>query len=483
MKRVKVIILPMLLVGLLTGCSFSDLFSFFKKKSGSKLETGERIYSERILFDTSDNSGSNASIKLDYAGDKDEVTSVKIGREELTFAFSKKVLTISGESLKKVGAGEKTATVQFKDGKKKSVDIFNATKFIKTAQDFQGIGADKKACEGYYVLANDIDCSSISNFEPIGQYFEETDPTNFYFHGILDGDGFAIKNVNCSYSDSPNGVSDQQYPSNYDVYSGSPKFTNEAHQAGDNVGIFQVIGSSGVVRNISFDNCKVHGRTIVGVIAGNVMGKVENVLINSNCQAKMDTHFYDDDCNVGAAFGIVAGSGNVKNIISLTSNVNVLGIYEDYGPDYNGKSGNGWDHPADASQEANWWRFAGVSKRLPNSETMLVDNNGKQSNGVYSVVGKCWGQVQDSVGAAFKVTPYGESQFDVAFGHTHTAINKPTSGDSDLGSIENCAVHSLTELKNASTFSSYNFNNSIWNFTDGSFPTLKQNIYRFELAK
>ena len=66
---------------------------------------------------------------------------------------------------------------------------------------------------------------------------------------------------------------------------------------------------------------------------------------------------------------------------------------------------------------------------------------------------------------------------------THTAINKPTSGDSDLGSIENCGVHSLTELKNVSTFSSYNFNSSIWNFTDGSFPSLKQNIYRFELAK
>ena len=474
----------MLLVGLLAGCSFSfsSILDIFKKKGG-KLETGERIYSERILFDTSDESGKNASILLQDTSDKDSVTSVKIGREELTYGFSKKILTISGESLKKVGPGEKTATVQFKDGKKKTVDIFSATKFIKTAADLQAIGESKKACEGYYVLANDIDCSSISNFEPIGQYFSETDPTNFYFHGILDGDGFSIKNINCSYSDSPNGVSDQSYPSNYDVYSGSPKFSNPAHQAGDNVGIFQVIGSSGVVRNVAFDNCKVHGRTIVGVIAGNVMGRVENVLINSNCQVKMDTHFYDDDCNVGAAFGIVAGSGNVKNIISLTTNVSLLGIYEDYGPDYQGKSGNGWDHPSSTSDPANWWRFAGVSKKIPDSETPITDNNGKQSNGVYSVVGKCWGQVQYSVGASFKVTPYGETQFDVAFGHTHTAINKPTSGDSNLGSIENCEVYALSELKSASTYSSYSFNNSIWNITDGSFPSLKQNIYRFELAK
>ena len=475
MKRFKTLILPMLLLASLTGC-----------KSSSKLtwKSGDKVFYDRILFDTSDESAPNPNILLEGTDKKTQVTSVKIGREELGFGFKGKVLTLSAESLKKVGPGEKTATVQFKDGKKTSVEIFSATKFIKTAADFQAIGDSKKACEGYYVLANDIDCSSISNFEPIGQYFEETDPTNFYFHGILDGNGYSIKNVTCSYSDSPYGISDQQYPSNYDVYSGSPKFSNEAHQAGDNTGIFQVIGSSGVVRNVAFDNCKVHGRTIVGVIAGNVMGKVENVLINSNCEAKMDTHFYDDDCNTGAAFGIVAGSGNVNNIISLTTRVSVLGIYEDYGPDYAGKDGNNWDHPQGAPENAaNWWRFAGVSKRLPDSETLITDNNGKQSNGVYSVVGKCWGQVQNSVGAAFKVTPYGESQFDVAFGHTHTAINKPTSGDSNLGSIENCGVHSVTDLKKASTYTSYSFNSSLWNFTDGAFPSLKQNIYRFDIAK
>lgn len=474
MKRLNTLILPMLLLASLTACNSNKKMTW---------KSGDTVYYDRILFDTSDESAPNPHILLENTTKKDKVTSVKIGREEIGFGFSGKVLTLSAEGLKKVGAGEKSAVVLFKDGKKVTVDIFSATKFIKTADEFQAIGASKKACEGYYVLMNDIDCSSIDNFEPIGQYFEETDPTNYYFHGILDGNGFAIKNVTCSYSNGARGVSDQNYPSNYDVYSGSPKFENEAHQAGDNIGIFQVIGSSGVVRNISFDNCKVHGRTIVGVIAGNVMGKVENVRINSNCQVNMDTHFYDDDCNTGAAFGIVAGSGNVKNLVSLTTNIHILDIYEDYGPDYAGKSGNGWDHPADASDPANWWRFAGVSKRLPNSETLITDNNGKQSNGVYSVVGKCWGQVQDSVGASFKVTPYGEPQFDVSFGHTHTAINKPTSGDSNLGSIENCDVYSTTNLKKASTYAAYNFSADLWNIADGSFPSLKQNIYRFSIAK
>ena len=316
------------------------------------------------------------------------------------------------------------------------------------------------------------------------QYFDETDPTNFYFHGVLDGDGFAIKNVNCSYSDSPIGPSGQNYPSNFDVWSGSPKFSNEAHQAGDNVGIFQVIGSSGVVRNITFDNCKVHGRTIVGVVAGNIMGRAENILINSNCQVKMDTHFYDDDCNTGSAFGIVAGSGNVKNVISLTTQVSLLSFYEDYGPDYSGKDGtDGWDHPVGEGNNVNWWRFAGVCKNIPDTSKKLTDSNGKQSNGVYSVVGKCWGQVSDSVGALFTTVPCTEPQFEVSFGHTHTAINKPTSGDSDLGSIDNCAVYTTANLKKASTYQGYNFSEDIWNIVDGALPTMKQNINRFDIAK
>ena len=475
MKRLKSLtILPLLLLASLTACNNNSM----------SWKSGDKVYYDRIVFDTSDETAPNPHI---FLGVNSSVKTVKLGREEIKFGYSGKVLTLSAEALRKAGPGEKSATVTFKDGKKQTVDIFNATKFIKTAEDFQGIGADAKACQGYYILANDIDCSSISTFEPLGQYFEETDPTNFYFHGILDGDGFAIRNVTCSYSDSPTGPAAQSaglnYSSNYDVYSGDPKFENEAHQQGDNIGIFQVIGSSGVVRNIAFDNCKVHGRTIVGVVAGNIMGRAENILINSNCQVKMDTHFYDDDCNTGAAFGIVAGSGNVKNVISLTSKVSLLSFYQDYGPNYAGKIGNGWDHPAEEGNTAEWWNFAGVSKPMPGSETKITDNNGKQSNGVYSVVGKCWGQVSDSIGCAFKVTPTDESQFDVAFGHTHTAVNKPTSGDSDLGSIENCSVATTTNLKKASTYDGYNFSSDVWNIADGSFPTLKHNINRFDIAK
>ena len=472
MKRLQTLILPILLLASLTGCS----------SNGLKWKSGDKVYYDRILFDTSDEQAPNPNI---YLGVDKSVKSVKLGRDNLKFGYSGKVLTLEAKALRAVGAGEKSATVEFKDGKKMTVDIFNATKFIKTAEDFQNIGKDEKSAQGYYILANDIDCSSIANFEPIGQYFTEEDPTNFYFHGILDGDGFAIKNVKCSYSDSPiKGTGAEAYPTNFDVYSGAPKFQSEAHQSGDNTGIFQVIGSSGVVRNLVFDNCYVHGRTIVGIVAGNVMGRVENILIKSNCSVKMDTHFYDDDCNTGAAFGIVAGSGNVEHVISLTSQVSLFDFYQDYNDEYVGKIGNGWDHSSDPSNTDAWWRFAGVSKSIPDTETKITDSNGKQSNGVYSVVGKCWGQVKNSVGASFKVIPCEEAGFDVSFGHTHQAINKPTSGDSDLGSIENCDVFKTADLKVSATYQVFGFDtNLVWNIQDGKLPELRQNINRFDIAQ
>ena len=472
MKQIKSLILPLFLLASLTGCSNGSSLNYKK---------GDKIYYDRIIFDTSSEEVINPSIHLESA---ESVKSVKIGREDLKFGFKNKILTLDGEALKKAGAGEKQATVTFKSGKKTTVDIFSATKLIKTAQEFQDIGKDAKSAEGLYVLANDIDCSSIDNFEPIGQYFEETDPTNFYFHGILDGDGFAIKNVKCSYSDSPIGTSGGGYQSNYDVYSGSAKFTNDAHKSGDNIGIFQIIGSSGVVRNVTFDNCKVHGRTIVGVVAANVMGTVENVLVRENCSVKMDTHFYDDDCNTGAAFGIVAGSGNVSQVISLTSAVSMIGIYEDYNDEYKGKTGNGWDHSNNPDNTDPWWRFVSVIKEVPGTSTKIVDTNGKPSNGIYSVVGKCWGMVKDSVGASFKVTPYDESSYDVAFGHTHDGSIKPSSGDSNLGTLENCAVFAPADLKKVSTFDAYNLDTTyVWNLQEGNFPALRQNINRFDIAQ
>lgn len=468
MKRTLLLPFLALLSTALVGCGGSG--------SSLKWKSGDKVYTRKILFDTS---AEEVPERVNfYIGKKGSVTKVAYKRNEFKFGYHSGVLTLSGKDLKeKVAPGEYDLTVTFKDGAVK-VPFFGATKFIETADDFQAIGDTKESLEGYYVLVNDIDCSSIANFEPLGWYTEETDPTNAYFHGILDGNGFAVRNITCSYSSGQKGPSDSGYPSNYDVYCDlNTTFQLDAHKAGDNIGIFQVIGSAGVVKNLVFDNCKVHGRTIVGVIAGNVAGTVENCLIKANCSALMDTHFWDDDCNVGGAFGIVGGTGQVRNVVNLSTNVNVRGEYEDYGDQYVGEPGGGYDHE---HEEDNFWRFWGDNKVVDHNP--YRDSNNSFTNGVYAFVGKCWGSVYNSVSASFKVLPYNATTpRDAFFGQTHLGANKPTSGDSNLGSLENCVTLSNTELKAASNYST--FDTTVWNIIDGQLPSIVTNVNHYDIAQ
>ena len=442
---------------------------------GEKVFVYDKNANVVVTYDLSANEkGYNINIQF---GDYSKIEAVQIGREEASkseYGYKNGILTLSGKLLNRVASGEKTINVTPAGERAIKIPALFCDKIISTAQDFQDINNN---LDGTYCLANDIDFASFGNFEPLGRYVSETDTTNHYFHGILEGNGYALKNMQVIYSQNPT-QSDgtNTLDSNRDAYDGTFGFKDVAHKNGDNIGVFQIIGSSGVVRNLVFDNVKVLGRTIVGVVAGNVAGTVENVLIKENCSAKMNTHFYDNDCNVGGAFGIVGGSGQVRNVVSLTQNISVSALYQDYGPDYAGKTGNGWDHSAQAGNTDNWWRFAGVNRDIAGTKNKELDSNGKNSNGVYSVVGKCWGSVSNSLGVKFTITPKDGTSREICFGQTHLGSLKPTSGDSDLGQFNNCAVYGLSELSAASLYSG--FDTSVWNITDGSLPTLKAPIVR-----
>ena len=102
MKRLKSLaIFPFLLLASLTACS----------KPAWK--SGDKVYYDRIVFDTSDATAKNPHI---FLGEKSSVKTVKLGRDEIKFWYSGKVLTLSAEALRKVGPGEKEATVTFKSG-------------------------------------------------------------------------------------------------------------------------------------------------------------------------------------------------------------------------------------------------------------------------------------------------------------------------------------------------------------------------------
>lgn len=463
-KKALYVALGILVSGLgLTGCNGGS--------QGFSISTGDTVYEKTLVYDRSVEEAYNVGVKLSL-DEGISVTGVKLGRkqaEEGQFGYKDGVLSLSGEFLKELSTQEKELTVTLSNEKNVKVPAIIATKVIKTAEEFQAINDN---LNGIYVLGNDIDLSSISNFEPLGWYYSETDTNNSYFHGVLEGNGYKVKNARVHY----NNVVDN----NSQVYNGSSLFTNDAHKAGDNIGLFQVIGSSGVVRNVVFDNISVYGRTICGVIAGNVMGSVSNCVVTSSCEVKGGTHFYDDDCNIGGAFGIVAGSGNVTNCVSTTINVTLPDVYTDYDSTYIGKIGNGWDHTDKADNTDPTWKYANVDKPLMNydnsgtasdSGTKAKDSNGSLTNGIYSFAGKTWGTVSNCYSASWTQTPYESAARSVYFSQTHVGKNKPGSGATDMGQLISCSALSMDDLKNVDLYSG--FDSNVWKLENGSLPTLK----------
>lgn len=440
-------------------------------------KAGDTVFEDKIIYDSS-KEAYNVFVKL---ATSKNIVSISCGRAKGTtadFNLKDNVLTISGAFMSQIGSGEKEITVTYDDSTKDKISALIATKVITTAQEFQDINNN---LTGVYVLGNDIDLSSIQNFEPLGRFYEETSTKNEYFHGILEGNGYTVKNGKVLYCSSPT--------SSQDVYYGGSLFNEDCHKQGNNIGIFQIIGSSGIVRNVTFDNITVRGKTIVGVIAGNISGTVENCIVTSSCSAAMGTHYYDNDCNMGAVAGIVAASGIVRNTVSYTSNLILPNEFMDYSEDYIGKIGNGADHTAEEGNTDPSWKYWNVDRPLMDyssgsavsTNKKEIDSNGVQSNGKYSFAGKTWGTIEDCYSVTFTNNVLESSARPICFTQTHLSKNKPGSGDSDMGTVTNSSTKIDEELKSSSTYTSYD--NTIWNISDGSFPTLNYPLIKSYIAE
>ena len=176
---------------------------------------------------------------------------------------------------------------------------------IKTAQDLDNIRND---LDGKYILMNDIDLSSYSNWDPIGDY-----DSGASFTGLLDGNGYTISNLTINRPDE------------------------------DGVGLFVLIGVHtdsyvGRVQNLGFENANITGAKSVGPLAGFSAGTITNCYATgsitgnnqtggligamgnglvSDCYAKSDVDGYE---KTGGLTGIV-NMGTVTNSFS-TGDVN-----------------------------------------------------------------------------------------------------------------------------------------------------------------
>lgn len=134
--------------------------------------------------------------------------------------------------------------------------------------------------DAYYKLMTDIDCSSISNFLPIGR-----DPEH-YFRGTFDGQGHKITEL-------------------------------EIDRPGEErIGLFSVLKDSGTIKNLTLEGGFVSGEADVGALVGECAGTVVNC--HSSAKIGRGNDDYPTE-NVGGLIGSTGGTAIVKNCSTYTN--------------------------------------------------------------------------------------------------------------------------------------------------------------------
>ena len=167
------------------------------------------------------------------------IASIKNGRFTITSTNNKKInITGTSDAARVLGIANYTIEAAATNHLTEAEALARGYTIIKSAEDLKNMGT-----LGKYILMCDIDMSGVTDWTPIGNSI------NFEFEGILDGNGYTIKN-----------------------------FTST------NGGLFGYL--EGEVRNLTMENVNVSAETgAVGAIANNggkldVVGKIYNTFVS-----------------------------------------------------------------------------------------------------------------------------------------------------------------------------------------------------------
>lgn len=154
----------------------------------------------------------------------------------------------------------------------------------------------EKQMDAYYQLTNDVDLSSVENWEPIGGAYLKKQ-----FNGTLDGQGYKI--IGLTRKKEIAEIQNKSY-----------------------FGLFGCIGDNGVVKNIVFNevNVRIPGpannngnmRAFFGVVAGKCSGKVSNVDLNGS-------YVYACCTNGCSYIGGICGYAVNAEILYCKNNINI----------------------------------------------------------------------------------------------------------------------------------------------------------------
>jgi hypothetical protein len=147
--------------------------------------------------------------------------------------------------------------------------------------------------DGAYVLTSDLDLSGVSDFRPIGK-------TNFYgdddvFTGVFDGDGHAIRNLT----------------------------TEDAR----NAGVFGLVGSDGVVKNVAVEDADVSATWSGGESAAALVGQNDGTVRNASATGVVDAPLTSGGL-VGENRGTVEESTATVEVLSAGQRGGLVGRNE-----------------------------------------------------------------------------------------------------------------------------------------------------------
>lgn len=312
---------------------------------------------------------------------------------------------------------------------------------IKTAEDLYNI-RQHPHCK--FKLANDIDLgTAYPDWTPIGELKSSYDPwngttyepTENVFTGVLDGNGHSITGLNVGTLKSFNGLFSY---------------------------------SSGTIRNLKLTGT-INAHSNSGILVGWNTGTIENCTVNGSITAGSQTD------NIWEVGGIVGWNDTTGRISSCVSNANVSG-----NPAYMGY------------QAASHYYYGGVSGSNNGTITNCCSTGAVKGARAGGLLGYNSGTITNCY-----TTSKVYAQIDT-YGNTDTWTH-PTIGQLDGGTVGKTNIFfqkgnlyrnnqlytgwdtdtyrgrgkTEAEMKTAATYTDAGWDASIWNITDGAYPTLK----------
>ena len=166
--------------------------------------------------------------------------------------------------------------------------VGSSQEFISTCEDLQNIEND---LDSNYELRNNINCGGY-DFEPIGEISVSQGEEDKMFQGILDGNGYEIRNLRIGYS----GKNEQGF------------------------GIFPAIVDGAQIRNLGVVNAEVEGGE---ALTGGIVGR--NGLSGAGEPTVIDKTYFEGEVTSKRQAGGVAGWNQNGRIIETYSKGTIEG--------------------------------------------------------------------------------------------------------------------------------------------------------------